>query len=258
MPPGQDPEDIFSDVDPAAPARPTPRPLSDYIAAKRLTPPPQLEGVLASPPAPPAVPPTSRVAAAGVAFRPPAAAGAPTAEVPAVTASALPRPAPMPPAVRPKSSRGKAAVIITLFVLGLIGAGAAGWYFYDQWRYSISQPPPAATDDTPAVTPEPALPTPPPSDEPPAVLPPQPVGTVDSDADGLTDDEEARRGTNPQSPDTDGDGLGDREEVAVHGSDPLKSDTDGDGHPDATEVQNGYDPNGPGKKLQLPGGVGGE
>lgn len=43
---------------------------------------------------------------------------------------------------------------------------------------------------------------------------------VDSDGDGLTDDEELRLGTDPRKADTDGDGQSDRQEVA-QGTDPL-------------------------------------
>lgn len=49
----------------------------------------------------------------------------------------------------------------------------------------------------------------------------------DSDADGLSDPEEARLGTNKLGADTDGDGLGDGTEVA-RGSNPHLVDTDGD------------------------------
>lgn len=45
-------------------------------------------------------------------------------------------------------------------------------------------------------------------------------GSLDSDGDGLTDEEERRLGTNPLNPDTDGDGYPDGLEVAL-GSDPL-------------------------------------
>lgn len=54
------------------------------------------------------------------------------------------------------------------------------------------------------------------------------VGLLDSDGDGLTDDEERRLGTNPFNPDTDGDGIPDGDEMRL-GTDPLKADTDGDG-----------------------------
>lgn len=75
---------------------------------------------------------------------------------------------------------------------------------------------------------------------------------LDTDGDGLTNDEEKAAGTNIAKPDTDGDLLGDREEVQVYGTDPLRTDTDGDTFSDGQEVQSGYNPNGPGKILELP------
>lgn len=69
-------------------------------------------------------------------------------------------------------------------------------------------------------------------------------GDIDSDGDGLTDKEELALGTNPFNPDTDGDGLTDGEEV--HGvtmngklikTNPLNPDTDGDGLTDGAEVK---------------------
>jgi hypothetical protein len=74
---------------------------------------------------------------------------------------------------------------------------------------------------------------------------------LDSDKDGLSDEEERALGTDPALPDTDGDGLYDRDEVKVYHTKPLNPDTDGDGYIDGEEVQNGYNPNGPGKMLDL-------
>lgn len=74
---------------------------------------------------------------------------------------------------------------------------------------------------------------------------------VDTDRDGLTDDEEEELGTDRNKIDTDGDGLFDREEVKVYGTNPLKSDTDGDGNEDGAEVANGFDPAGSGQLLDL-------
>lgn len=79
-----------------------------------------------------------------------------------------------------------------------------------------------------------------------------PTAVVDSDGDGLSNDEEREAGTSVAKPDTDGDGLGDREEVKVYDTDPKETDTDGDGYIDGDEVKNGYNPNGEGKLLQLP------
>ncbi|MDH7516383.1 MAG: hypothetical protein QHI48_10990 [Bacteroidota bacterium] len=57
----------------------------------------------------------------------------------------------------------------------------------------------------------------------------------DTDGDGLRDDEEIRLGTSPLQADTDGDGLSDGEEIRSFGSDPLARDTDGDGIDDRME-----------------------
>lgn len=87
----------------------------------------------------------------------------------------------------------------------------------------------------------------------------------DADDDGLTDSQEAQIGTDPNNPDSDGDGLKDGDEAFIHGSDPnrrdtdgdilpdgdevnqyktspIKADTDGDGIPDGTELTQGTDP----------------
>ena len=92
---------------------------------------------------------------------------------------------------------------------------------------------------------------------------------IDSDEDGLTDDNEANLGTNPLLPDSDGDGLTDREEVmiyntnplnpdsdadgltdyeeiGIYGTDPLIADSDADGYSDGEEVANSYNPLGEG------------
>lgn len=79
-----------------------------------------------------------------------------------------------------------------------------------------------------------------------------PTAVVDSDGDGLTNDEERTAGTSVAKPDTDGDGLGDREEVKVYDTDPKNSDTDGDGYSDGDEVKNGYNPNGEGRLFEIP------
>jgi RHS repeat-associated protein len=63
---------------------------------------------------------------------------------------------------------------------------------------------------------------------------------LDDDSDGLTNDQEASLGTDPQVADSDGDGLNDGAEVNTHGSNPLLADSDADGMPDAYEVANGF------------------
>jgi outer membrane protein OmpA-like peptidoglycan-associated protein len=63
-------------------------------------------------------------------------------------------------------------------------------------------------------------------------------GPRDSDHDGLMNDEEESLGTDPENPDTDGDGLNDGQEVNTTKTNPLKADTDSDGLKDGEEVNN--------------------
>lgn len=65
---------------------------------------------------------------------------------------------------------------------------------------------------------------------------------VDTDGDGLSDDDEIVWGTDPNNGDTDGDGLLDGTEVNDLGTNPLSGDTDGDGLSDGAEVTLGTDP----------------
>lgn len=58
----------------------------------------------------------------------------------------------------------------------------------------------------------------------------------DPDEDGLTNFEEFQLVTDPQNPDTDGDGLNDGDEVHTHHTNPLSSDTDVDGLTDGEEI----------------------
>ena len=72
-------------------------------------------------------------------------------------------------------------------------------------------------------------------------------GTVqaqaDSDNDGLTNQQEAELGTNPNDPDSDNDGLSDGDEVNEYETSPLEYDTDGDGLGDGDEIlKYGTDP----------------
>lgn len=63
-----------------------------------------------------------------------------------------------------------------------------------------------------------------------------PPPPLDSDGDGITDEEELKLGLNPNSADSDGDGLKDSDEINRYNTDPLKADTDGDGLSDGEEV----------------------
>jgi hypothetical protein len=69
----------------------------------------------------------------------------------------------------------------------------------------------------------------------------------DSDGDGLLDGEEVNQyWTNPTNPDTDGDGLTDGAEVSIYHTDPTNWDSDWDGLPDGYEVNTpGLNPNDP-------------
>lgn len=79
---------------------------------------------------------------------------------------------------------------------------------------------------------------------------PAPQAPIDTDSDGLSDEEEALAGTLINNPDTDSDGLTDYEEVKIYKTNPLNADTDGDGFLDGNEVKGGFDPNlGGGAKL---------
>jgi len=59
---------------------------------------------------------------------------------------------------------------------------------------------------------------------------------VDTDNDGLSDDEEVALGTDPNDPDTDHDGIGDWEEINMYTTDPLNTDSDSDGLSDVAEI----------------------
>ncbi|PLX25308.1 hypothetical protein C0580_02820 [Candidatus Parcubacteria bacterium] len=69
---------------------------------------------------------------------------------------------------------------------------------------------------------------------------------LDADADGLTDEEEQKLGTDPDNPDTDYDGLGDYQEVNVYKTDPTDRDSDHDDIEDGIEVMLGRNPKGTG------------
>ncbi|MBI3956510.1 MAG: hypothetical protein HY340_00780 [Candidatus Kerfeldbacteria bacterium] len=81
--------------------------------------------------------------------------------------------------------------------------------------------------------------------------PPEPQQAADADRDGLTDEEEAATGTKLDASDSDEDGLSDLAEIRIYKSNPLKQDSDDDGNRDGQEVKAGYDPNGPGRLLDV-------
>ena len=63
----------------------------------------------------------------------------------------------------------------------------------------------------------------------------------DDDNDGLTDTQEADLGTNPFSADTDGDGIGDKEDNAPLNANPSQEDFDNDGIPDVLDPDDDND-----------------
>lgn len=66
---------------------------------------------------------------------------------------------------------------------------------------------------------------------------------IDSDGDGLSDEEEKKAGTDPNNKDTDNDGIIDGADGGkFFKTDPLNPDSDGDGYKDGEEVLKGYDP----------------
>lgn len=91
---------------------------------------------------------------------------------------------------------------------------------------------------------------------PPSVLDTAPIvpapESLDTDNDGLSNNEEIALGTDPTSADTDDDDLSDGDEVKIYLTDPLNPDTDGDGYLDGAEVDAGYDPKGQGRLLEQP------
>jgi len=64
-----------------------------------------------------------------------------------------------------------------------------------------------------------------------------PDGRIDSDGDGLADDDESMKGTDPFNKDSDRDGLSDYEEVITTLTDPLNPDTDFDTLTDGEEAK---------------------
>ena len=167
------------------------------------------------------------------------------------------------PFVEEGAPKGKKVLVIVLVVLAvLLVAGFASAIVFGLFKgatpaETTSLPPPISDVSEPQlpvneVVPSDAIPAAPTetTTTPPAIAE-EPI-IVDSDGDGLTDEEEARFGTSIRKPDTDNDGLFDKEEVQIYKTNPLKADSDGDGYLDGSEVSGGYNPNGPGKLMQVP------
>ena len=67
----------------------------------------------------------------------------------------------------------------------------------------------------------------------------------------MLDSKEREFGTAIDNPDSDNDGLTDNEEITLWNTDPLIEDTDKDGYRDGDEVDNGFNPAGPGKLFNV-------
>jgi len=64
----------------------------------------------------------------------------------------------------------------------------------------------------------------------------------DTDIDGISNYEEGKQSTNPITPDQDGDGLSDLDEMFIHGTSVSNNDSDGDGISDSEELAFNSDP----------------
>jgi len=158
--------------------------------------------------------------------------------------------APPPQMYALHSSRGTGLKTAIMVIVALLAIGGAAYLAY---AFMIKAPASTIVDTgTPADTGSPETTLPPVDTTTPTETPAASPTFLDSDGDGLTNAEELDAGTSATNPDTDADGLGDREEVKVYGTDPRRSDTDGDGFLDGAEVKAGYNPNGPGKLLEVP------
>jgi hypothetical protein len=176
-----------------------------------------------------------------------------------------PIPGPMPtPAARPLPPAEpqdlghtfkKVAIIIVLVLLGGAVLGAGGYYGYklmNSEQSVINQPVTDLNINQPEIN-QPVdlnINSNQPNINQPAEVPPA-EAPMDTDRDGLSDEDEMLYGTNPNEIDSDKDDLTDRDEIKVFKTDPNNADTDGDGYNDGAEIRAGYDPKGPGKLFNI-------
>ena len=78
------------------------------------------------------------------------------------------------------------------------------------------------------------------------------IYSPDYDKDGVSKDMEEKYNTSDLNKDSDGDELSDYQEIYYLFSDPNNPDTDGDGFKDGLEVLSGYNPSGPQKIESIP------
>lgn len=101
-----------------------------------------------------------------------------------------------------KKSSLKSYILLTLIASGLWLAGS-WWHYACNIKNTCGTPNTIVSNDDATKTP-----------------------AIDTDGDGLSDDEEARLGTDPLLSDTDQDSISDSEEIGVNLDDPLDSDED--------------------------------
>jgi hypothetical protein len=149
---------------------------------------------------------------------------------------------------------GKVITFVLVVVL-LVAIGFGGWWIYSKIKSqgSLSKGNQNNTNNSIVVDPNKNISPVSTSTVTPDISSPVLVGEqTDTDKDNLDDAREAELKTNPQNPDTDGDGLKDGDEVLIWHTDPLNPDTDSDGYKDGEEVKNGYNPLGAGKLFNVP------
>lgn len=161
-----------------------------------------------------------------------------------------------PDMTEPEPATGHRTLTLILLVLVLLIVGGGGFWVYLNFMRTPTTEVPKSETLTQPVEQVSTQPTQPVQETAPivvtttlddAILEGQPL---DTDADGLTDEEEKEKRTDPLSWDTDGDLLSDGDEVNTWGTNPLVADTDGDTYKDGEEIRNGYNPKGPGKLFQ--------
>ncbi len=169
----------------------------------------------------------------------------------------------------PALTRGLVTMIIV--VIGVVILGAGSWWIYNSFmkvpleddfvvpavnlldaeEEDATLPAPEVVEPVEVVSDEVLLPT---DDLTQDIIDDQILfgEPIDKDGDSLDDERELEIGTDPNNWDTDGDELGDGDEVIIWKTDPNNWDTDGDTFPDGQEIKNGYNPDGPGKLFEPP------
>jgi len=130
------------------------------------------------------------------------------------------------------NKRGIKKVLIFVLIIILFGLAYLGYMKFKYLEKKQGILPKKESQNQPANIPQ--------SSEPGST--PSQKTVLDSDKDGLSDEEEKSLGTDPYDVDTDKDGLIDRVEIQVYKTDPLKADSDSDGYLDGQEIKFGYDP----------------